>query len=82
LCKEYGRRGITSNVIVLGVVETDMTRDALSERNREFWDGNCPTGRLGSLEDVSTAVLFLASREAGFINGAELSVTGGLDWTP
>lgn len=82
ISKEYGRKGITSNVLVLGVFETDMTREGLSERNREFWNTNCPTGRLGGLSEVSQAVLFLASEGAAFINGAELPLTGGLDWTP
>src|SRR5262249_2018882 len=82
ISKEYGRKGITSNVLVLGVFDTDMTREGLSQRNREFWDAYCPAGRTGTLAEVSQAVLFLASPEAAFITGAELRLTGGLDWTP
>jgi NAD(P)-dependent dehydrogenase (short-subunit alcohol dehydrogenase family) len=82
ISKEYGRKGITSNVLVLGVFDTDMTRDGLSERNREFWSSYCPAGRTGALSEVSEAVLFLASDGAAFVNGAELRLTGGLDWTP
>lgn len=82
ISKEYGRKGITSNVLVLGVFETDMTREGLSQDNRDFWNGFCPAGRTGELADATRAVLFLASPQAGFINGAELRLTGGLDWIP
>jgi NAD(P)-dependent dehydrogenase (short-subunit alcohol dehydrogenase family) len=82
ISKEYGRRGVTSNVLVLGVFDTAMTREGLSHRNREFWKTYCPAGRTGDLAEVSQAVLFLASRDGGFINGAELRLTGGLDWIP
>ena len=69
-------------VLVLGVFDTDMTREGLSQRNREFWDAYCPAGRIGSLTDVSQAVLFLASPDSGFVTGTELRLTGGLDWIP
>jgi len=82
ISKEYGRKSITSNVLVMGVFNTDMTRDGLSQKNRDFWTSYCPTGRTGELADATRAVLFLASAEAGFINGAELRLTGGLDWIP
>jgi NAD(P)-dependent dehydrogenase (short-subunit alcohol dehydrogenase family) len=82
ISKEYGRKGITSNVLVLGVFDTEMTRTGLSERNREFWTNYCPAGRTGDLSEVSRALLFLASPEAGFVNGSELCLTGGLDWIP
>lgn len=82
ISKEYGRKGITSNVLVLGVFETEMTRMGLSERNREFWASYCPTGRTGELAEVSRALLFLASPGSSFINGSEVRLTGGLDWIP
>ena len=82
ISKEYGRKGITSNVLVLGMFETDMTRAELSASNRAFWTQNCPVGRAGDLSEVSHAVLFLSSPDAAFINGTEMHLTGGLDWTP
>ena len=82
IAKEYGRRGITSNALVLGIFETEMTRVHMGQRNRDYWSAFCPAGRTGQLAEVSEAVLFLASKTAGFVNGAELHLTGGLDWTP
>jgi len=82
LAKEYGRKGITSNVIVAGFFDTDMTREGMSESNRSFWLQYCPAGRVGELGEVSKAVMFLASEAASFINGQTIGVTGGLDWAP
>jgi NAD(P)-dependent dehydrogenase (short-subunit alcohol dehydrogenase family) len=82
LAKEYGRKGITSNVVIAGFFDTDMTREGMSESNRSFWLEYCPVGRVGELGEVSKAVLFLASDAASFINGQALGVTGGLDWAP
>ena len=82
LAKEYGRRGITTNTIVPGFIETDMTVERMSEENRKFWMQYCPLQRLGSLSEVSKVVCFLASDGAGFINGHALDITGGLEWAP
>jgi NAD(P)-dependent dehydrogenase (short-subunit alcohol dehydrogenase family) len=82
VAKEYGRRGISANVIVPGVFDTDMTRNGLSTANRDFWIQYCPLGRLGTLDELSQLVTFLASEGAGFINGQEIAVHGGLDWAP
>jgi NAD(P)-dependent dehydrogenase (short-subunit alcohol dehydrogenase family) len=82
MAKEYGRKGITTNVVVPGFFETDMTHDGMSESNREFWIQFCPVGRTGELREVAHAVMFLASEGASFINGQAIPVTGGLDWAP
>jgi NAD(P)-dependent dehydrogenase (short-subunit alcohol dehydrogenase family) len=82
MAKEYGRRGITTNVVVPGFFETDMTREGMSESNRSFWLQFCPAGRTGELKEVVHAVMFLASEGASFINGQAIPVTGGLDWAP
>lgn len=82
LAKEYGRRGITTNTIVPGFIETDMTVNRMSEENRKFWLQYCPLQRLGDLSEVSKVVCFLASDGAGFINGHALDITGGLEWAP
>jgi len=79
LAKEYGSKGVTSNAIIPGFFDTDMTRNTMSSAHMDFWNKFCPVGRMGTLDEVSAAVLFLASKEASFVNGVALPVTGGLD---
>lgn len=82
IAKEYGRRGITANVVVPGIFDTDMTREGLSVTNKEFWNQYCPLGRMGKLDELSKLITFLASDGAAFINGQAIPVNGGLDWAP
>lgn len=81
LAKEYGRKGIISNVVAPGFFDTDMTRNTMSETLKTFWNQLCPLRRMGKLEELSAVVLFLASDKVGFVNGQVISVTGGLDWS-
>lgn len=80
LAKEYGRKGITSNALLLSLFETEMTEAELGAEKRKFYADHCPVGRVGRVDDVANAVLYLASAGAGFVNGQEIGVTGGLDW--
>lgn len=80
LAKEYGRKGITSNALLLSLFETEMTMKELSAQNRDFYAKHCPIGRPGQVSEAAAAVLFLASDGASFVNGQALGVTGGLDW--
>jgi NAD(P)-dependent dehydrogenase (short-subunit alcohol dehydrogenase family) len=82
IAKEYGKRGITSNVVSPGFFETDMTRQGMSAANRAFWIQHCPLGRLGELPELAKLVAFLASPGADYINGQEIRVDGGLGWAP
>jgi len=82
IAKEYGRRGITSNVVSPGFFETDMTRQGMSQANRAFWIQHNPLGRLGELPELAKLVAFLASPGADYINGQEIRVDGGLGWAP
>jgi len=75
--RELGKRGITFNAIAPGFIATDMTA-AMPEQVLEKMVATIPVGRKGQPEDVANAYLFLASEEAGFINGAVLSVDGGM----
>lgn len=75
--RELGKRGITANAVAPGFIGTDMVR-AMPEQALEGMVSHTPAGRLGTPEDVAYAYLFLASEEASFINGAVLSVDGGL----
>ena len=77
VAKELGGRGITCNVIAPGFIETDMTAH-LSDAMREEVLKSAPISRLGQSEDIAHAVLFLASKEAGYITGQTLVVDGGL----
>jgi len=80
LAKEYGRKGVTSNALLLSLFETDMSDAQLSNENRQFYARYCPVGRVGQVPEVASAVLFLASESSSFINGQTLGVSGGLDW--
>jgi NAD(P)-dependent dehydrogenase (short-subunit alcohol dehydrogenase family) len=83
LAKEYGPKGITTNIVVPGYFETDMTRgEGMAESLKAFAIEYCPLRRLGELDELAQTILFLASDGAGFINGAVIPVTGGLDWAP
>lgn len=81
LAREYGPRGITANVVVPGLIETEMIDD-VDERLVDHWQKFCPTQRLGTVDDVADAVWYLSRKEASFVNGAVLNVSGGLDVAP
>jgi NAD(P)-dependent dehydrogenase (short-subunit alcohol dehydrogenase family) len=83
LAKEYGRRGITANVIVPGFFDTDMTRETMPQVNKDYWKQYCPMpkGRMGKVEELAAVVEFLAGEGGAFINGEVINVTGGLGWT-
>lgn len=82
LGKEYGARGITSNVVVPGFYETDLTRAALHGQMRDFAVSLCPQKRMGRADEFTSLVLFLLSEAASFINCAVMPVSGGLEWAP
>ena len=77
LARELGSRSITVNVVAPGYIQTAMT-DKLPEQAREELTGSIALKRLGTVDDVATAVLYLASEEAGYITGHTLNVSGGL----
>lgn len=77
LAREVASRNITVNCVAPGFIDTDMTR-SLSEAQRQALTQNVPLGRLGRVEDVAAAVVFLASPGAGYITGCTLHVNGGM----
>ena len=77
LAIEVGSRGITVNTIAPGFIATDMTK-ALTEEQRQVIFQKIPMQKLGSVEDIAAAALFLASDAAGYITGQILHVNGGL----
>lgn len=77
LAREVGSRNITINCVAPGFIDTDMTR-ALAEEHRTALLAQIPLGRLGDVEDIAQAVLFLASPGASYITGCTLHVNGGM----
>jgi 3-oxoacyl-[acyl-carrier protein] reductase len=77
LARELGSRGITVNVVAPGFIETDMTK-ALKEEARTALLDQIPAKRLGAVEDIASAVAFLASTEASYISGETMHVNGGM----
>ncbi|MCK5878813.1 MAG: SDR family oxidoreductase [Holophagae bacterium] len=77
---EWAKHGITVNSVAPTFVETDLTRTRLQDPEfRAFVLGKIPRGELASSEDVASATVYLASREAGMVNCVTLPVDGG--WT-
>ncbi|MEY4039436.1 MAG: hypothetical protein RLZZ52_304 [Actinomycetota bacterium] len=77
LTRELGARGITTNVVAPGFIETDMTA-ALPEEQQEQYRKNIPAGRFAQPSEVAKVCAWLASDDAGYISGAVIPVDGGL----
>ncbi len=77
IAREYGRRGITANVIAPGYIKSDMTAALNEEQTAKIAEG-IAVGRLGTPEDVAGVVVFLASDRAEYINAQVIRVDGGL----
>ena len=77
LAREVGPRGITVNAVAPGFIDTDMTR-ALSDAQKEGLLKSIPLQRLGQPEEIAATVVFLASKQAGYITGETLHVNGGM----
>ncbi len=77
LSKEVARRGITVNCVSPGFIATELIQD-LPDELRNSYTAQVPLKRFGKTEEVAACVLFLASKEASYVNGSVLEVTGGL----
>ena len=75
LAHEGARMGITANAICPGYIGTDMVM-ALSDKVRDSIVAQIPAGRLGTPDEIARCVVFLASDDAGFINGSTISANG------
>jgi 3-oxoacyl-[acyl-carrier protein] reductase len=77
LAREVASRNITVNAIAPGFIETDMTAQ-MKEQVKDQLKAGIPLKRLGTVEDIASGVLFLASKDAGYITGHVLNINGGM----
>jgi 3-oxoacyl-[acyl-carrier protein] reductase len=77
LAQEVASRGITVNCIAPGFIATPMINDLTNEQRSEIM-GAIPTGRMGTPEDIASAVVYLSSDEAAYVTGQTMHVNGGL----
>jgi 3-oxoacyl-[acyl-carrier protein] reductase len=75
--RELGRKGVTANAVAPGFIATEMTRK-IPEDVLQQLEAKIPVGKMGDPIDIANAYVFLASDEARYINGAVLSVDGGM----
>lgn len=77
ITKEYAHHGITCNAILPGIINTENV-EAMPEEIKQTFLTATPANRFGTMEEVAHLIAFLASEKAGFINGAEINIDGGL----
>ncbi len=77
LAQELASRGVTVNCVAPGFIATAMTAD-LPEAQKEALNTRIPAGRMGEGGDIAAAVVYLASKEAGYVTGQTLHVNGGM----
>lgn len=77
LAQEVATRGITVNCVAPGMIATAMT-DALNQQQRDRILAAIPMQRLGNPDEISSAVVYLASEEAAYVTGQTLHVNGGM----
>lgn len=77
LAVEVATRGVTVNCVAPGFIKTDMT-DVLTDEQKSGILTTIPKGELGKPEDIASAVVYLASDEAGYLTGQTIHVNGGM----
>ena len=77
LAYEIATRGITVNCVSPGFIESAMT-EKLNEKQRDAILGDIPMKKMGAGADIASAVVYLASEEAGYVTGQTLHVNGGM----
>jgi 3-oxoacyl-[acyl-carrier protein] reductase len=77
LAREIGSRNITVNCVAPGFIETDMTKSLSADQVNKLVE-NVPLGRLGHVNDIADAVLYLASPGASYVTGNTIHVNGGM----
>jgi len=81
LAKELGAKGIRSNIIAPGPIETDFNSAAIrsNPQMKERLSGLTPLGRVGKAEDIGGVVAFLCTEDGSWINGQRIEVSGGIN---
>ncbi|WEK01423.1 MAG: 3-oxoacyl-[acyl-carrier-protein] reductase [Candidatus Sphingomonas phytovorans] len=77
LAQELASRGITVNCVAPGFIRTAMT-DVLPDAQKDALNARIPAGHMGEGADIGAAIVYLASREAGYVTGQTLHVNGGM----
>ena len=77
MAQEIASRGITVNCVAPGFIATAMT-EVLTDDQKATISAKIPMGKMGSAEDIASAVAFLASDEAGYVTGTTIHVNGGM----
>jgi NAD(P)-dependent dehydrogenase (short-subunit alcohol dehydrogenase family) len=80
VAKEYGNRGIRSNIVAPGPIETDFNDAAIrnNPQMKGFLSGITALGRVGNADDIGSVVAFLCTEDAKWINGQRIEVSGGM----
>ena len=79
VAKEVGSRGVRSNCIAPGFIDTDMT-SSLPEELRVEWAKTIPLKRCGKPEEVANVALFLASELSSYVTGQVIHCCGGMSY--
>ena len=77
LAQEVASRGVTVNCVAPGFIATAMT-DVLADEQKEKLNAGIPAGRMGAVDDIASACVYLASNEAAYVTGQTLHVNGGM----
>ena len=77
LAAELSERGILTNTVSPGFINTDLTRKILSKKEMDNLAKTVPMGRFGDPEEIAEIVLFLASKKNTYITGQNIMVDGG-----
>lgn len=77
LAREVAGNGINVNCVAPGMMETPMTKDALTKK-RDYYNSRIPIGRVASADEVAYVVAFLASDKADYLTGITIDATGGM----
>lgn len=80
VAKEYGSRGIRSNIVAPGAIETDFNNAAIrnNPQMKGFLASQTALGRVGNADDIGSVVAFLCTDEAKWVNGQRIEVSGGM----